>query len=356
METNFRFLLSLIGGLIGIAVLVFIGLLVFGTLTDYNPPPVEEAEQHPVNPAALDSTISFLIWNIGYGGLGKEQDFFMDGGTHVQAPRQDYETYIAGALQYLGTQNQMDFVLLQEVDRDAKRSYGQDQAASIAEKLPEHNWFFAANFKVKFIPVPFDPFPFVRPIGRVHGGLVTYSKAMPATAKRYDYPGNYSWPKRIFHLDRCFLETRHPLPGGKDLVVINSHNSAYDGGVLKAEEMAMLREYLKEQYAAGHYIVVGGDWNQCPPDFDPKTFKKDESEYDQQNIAADYLPGWTWAYDGSTPSNRKVARPYDEKSTFTTVIDFYLLSPNVEKLDVKGVPMGFAFSDHQPVQLTVRLR
>jgi len=351
--------LRLVLGIIGLAAFVFVGLLVFGTVTDYNPPPVEDAEAHPLadSPALTDSTLSFLIWNIGYAGLGRDQDFFMDGGKNVQPQRGESDANFAGALSYLHSEQDIDFLLLQEVDRDAKRSFGRDQAAELAAALPAHHWYFASNFKVKFIPVPFDPFPFVRPIGRVNGGLVTFSKPTPTSAKRYDYPGNYGWPTRIFHLDRCFLETRYPLSGEKELVVINSHNSAYDeGGVLKAQEMAMLKDYVLAEFNRGNYVIAGGDWNQCPPDFDPKTFKKDESEYDQQNIPADYLPGWTWAYDGSTPTNRKVARSYDPATTFTTVIDFYLLSPNVELLSVQGVSLDFAHSDHQPVQLKVRLR
>ncbi len=349
-------ILRLVLGLVGLAAAVFIGLLVFGTLTDYKPEPVEEAEKHEVNQSRVDSTFTMLIWNIGYGGLGKDQDFFMDGGERVQASKAEYDSYIKGILEFLSQQSQTDFLLLQEVDRDSKRSHGQDQAASAAELLPDFNWFYASNFKVKYIPVPFDPFPFVRPMGRVLGGLVTYSKALPTSAKRYDYPGNYGWPKRIFHLVRCFLETRYPAAGGKELIVINSHNSAYDGGVLKADEMAMLRDYVMAEYNNGNFVIVGGDWNQCPPDFDPKTFKKDESEYEQDNISADYLTGWTWAYDPTTPTNRKVARPYDPATTFTTVIDFFLLSPNLETVEVHGIPMGFAYSDHQPVHLTVRMR
>ncbi len=356
MESIIRIIL----GLIGLAALIFVGLLVYGTLTDYQPDPIEEAEMHRATQASAgaqpDSIISLMIWNIGYAGLGAEQDFFLDGGKSVQPSREQNERYLQGISQHLAKQRDVDFILLQEVDRDAKRSYGTDQAVHFSGILPEHHWAFASNFKVKFIPVPFDPFPFVRPIGRVHGGLASFSKLEPSSAKRYDFPGSYGWPKRLFHLDRCFLEMRFPLQNGKELIVINSHNSAYDGGVLKAGEMAMLKDYLLEQYQAGHYIIVGADWNQCPPDFDPKTFKKDEDEYDQQNIEADYLSGWTWAYDASIPTNRKVARPYDANTSFTTVIDFFLVSPNVELERVRGEKLDFAWSDHQPVHLSVRLR
>jgi endonuclease/exonuclease/phosphatase family metal-dependent hydrolase len=353
-------LLRLVGALFGLVLLVFVGLLVYGTLTDWKPKPQMPGEAlsgTARKDSPVDSTLRLAIWNIGYGGLGARMDFFMDGGARVQAPEDWQNEHLAGILSTAAARlKSADFILFQEVDRDAKRSYGIDQAESLAAQLPDHEGVFAANFKVKFIPVPFDPFPFVRPMGRVHGGLASYSRYPASSATRHDFPGSYSWPTRIYHLDRCFLEQRFAGPGEKELVVINTHNSAYDDGTLKASEMAALKDFVEAEYAQGNYVIVGGDWNQCPPDFDPKTFKKSESAYDQQNIPADYLPGWTWAYDASVPTNRKVDAPYHADSTFTTVIDFFLLSPNVEALRTEGVQLDFAFSDHQPVMLDVRLR
>jgi hypothetical protein len=40
----------------------------------------------------------------------------------------------------------------------------------------------------------------------------------------------------------------------------------------------------------------------------------------------------------------------------TTVINFYLLSPNVQAQSVKTIDVGFAYSDHQPVIARMRLK
>ena len=347
-------------GLVGLAVFGFLGLLLFGTLTDWQPDPVMPAEAltgEARKTGPIDSTVSFAIWNVGYGGLGAEMDFFLDGGEHVQAPRDVQDKDLAGILSFADSRlRRADFVLLQEVDRDAKRSYGIDQAEAIAGQLPDHEGAFASNFRVKFIPVPLPRLLLGGSMGRVNGGLASYSRYTAEGATRYDFPGSYPWPKRIYHLDRCFLAQRYPAPGGAELVVVNTHNSAYDNGTLKAQEMDALRDFVQSEYEQGNYVVVGGDWNQCPPGFDPKTFKKEEDAYDQINIEADFLPGWTWAYDGSTPTNRKVATPYDPVTSFTTVIDFFLLSPNMDVVGVEGIGLDFAFSDHQPVLMTARLR
>ena len=42
--------------------------------------------------------------------------------------------------------------------------------------------------------------------------------------------------------------------------------------------------------------------------------------------------------------------------TFTTLIDFYLVSPNVEILEVKTIDLDFKYSDHQPISLKVKLK
>ncbi|MEO1436541.1 MAG: endonuclease/exonuclease/phosphatase family protein, partial [Bacteroidota bacterium] len=73
-------------------------------------------------------------------------------------------------------------------------------------------------------------------------------------------------------------------------------------------------------------------------------------------IANDYLPeGWLWAYDTTTPTNRKLADAYVKGETFTTLIDFYLVSPNVKIERVRTINQDFQYSDHQPVILYARL-
>ena len=101
---------------------------------------------------------------------------------------------------------------------------------------------------------------------------------------------------------------RFPVMNGKELLVINTHNSAYDSdGTLKAEEMNYLKNFVIAEYEKGNYVVIGGDWNQNPPGFDQNSFNPDGVTYDQGIIAADFMPeGWTFAYDMSHPTNRNL--------------------------------------------------
>jgi endonuclease/exonuclease/phosphatase family metal-dependent hydrolase len=344
-------ILKIVGIIIVTLVLAFGGLLLFSTITDYKPP---EKEQVAVEGQAIlqpDSIHTFMIWNIGYGGLGKEVDFFYDGGKTVRAPREIYDKDINGVYQFLQSNDSVDFFLLQEVDRNSKRSYRQDQFAEIGERLQDFTYSFGMNYNVKFIPIP----P-TNPLGKVVGGLASYSRFSPTSATRFSFPGNFAWPKRIYFLDRCFLVKRFDLPNGKELLVINTHNSAYDDGGLKKKQMEYLKNFLIQEYEKGNYVIVGGDWNQCPPNFDVYKFAKEDSDYAQLNIDFDYLPSdWLWAYDPDITTNRKLTTAYNPAKTFATIIDFYLISPNIELLRIKGIDQGFEFSDHQPVFMKVRL-
>ncbi len=335
------------------AVLWIIGNLLLGTVTDFQPEKEIKLSVRGSASAQPDSIFTFLNWNIGYGGLGAKADFFYDGGKMVVSEEADVKDYLSGIYSFVKGNKNIDFIFLQEVDTLARRSYRINELTDIAQQLPNHSYSFAVNYDVKFVPVPYT-----NPMGKVVAGLASFSKFQPTSATRYSYDSNFSWPTSIYFLDRCFLVQRIPLAGAKEFLAINTHNSAYDKtGELKKREMEMLRDFVVKEYEKGNYVVVGGDWNQCPPGYNAKTFwKSDVDIAENANVDAAFMPaGWTWAYDNTVPTNRSLLTPLDEK-TDKTVIDYYLVSPNLEVLQLKNVDMQFKYSDHQPVLLTVKIK
>jgi endonuclease/exonuclease/phosphatase family metal-dependent hydrolase len=331
-------------------------MLIFGTVTNFKPEEkIVLKESKTISNELNDSVVSFLSWNIGYSSLGNKADFFLDGGENIRSPKPEFQRYLNGINRFLATQKDKDFILLQEVDENSKRSFFTNEYELFSKTFTEHSAVFTENFKVNYIPVPMTS---NSPLGKVKSGLATYSKFTISENIRLQYPGEYDWPKRIFHLDRCLLLSRVSLENGKELVVINSHNSAYDGGQLKPLEMEYLKALLLEEYDKGNYVIVGADWNQCPPNFAYDSFAKGNADdYFQSNIEEDFLPnGWTWSFDTKTPTNRKLSAPYEKGKTFTTLIDFYLVSPNVKVLEVETIDLDFAFSDHQPVSMKIKLQ
>jgi endonuclease/exonuclease/phosphatase family metal-dependent hydrolase len=273
----------------------------------------------------------------------------------VHSPRNLVEKNIDGMEQFM-QQTKSDFFLLQEVDRSSKRSYFADMLDSVHSAVPDYYASFAVNYQVQRVPVPLlEPW---RVYGKVRSGLGTLSRFTPSQGIRYQLPGSFSWPTRIFQLDRCVAVHRYPVSNGKELVVYNIHNSAYDDGSLKAQQLDFLKRLFVEEYEKGNYVVAGGDWNQCPPYFPFNTFgPKDTNGYSQENISPEFLPSdWQWIYDPRVPTNRKIRDPYEPGETFVTLIDFFLISPNVQALTVRGLDQQFAYSDHQPVYLEISLK
>ncbi|MDF1550254.1 MAG: hypothetical protein P1P88_20675 [Bacteroidales bacterium] len=345
-------ILKILGYIILFLALAFAGLILTAVITDYKPELttlVAEKEKVQNLPDTLEFTI--VNWNIGYCGLDKSMDFFYDGGEQVRPPEINVHKNLAGVVNFLKSQDSIDFFLLQEVDKKSKRSYRIDEYDSIASQFTNYQAYFGTNYDVFFVPTP----P-TNPYGKVVSGLMSLSRFEANIVVRHSFPGNYGFPKGLFMLDRCFLVKRFPLENGKELLIINTHNSAYDDGSLRKGQMNYLKSFLLDEYSKGNYILVGGDWNQCPP-----KIKKDIPGYvfdndDFSEINEDYLPStWKWIYSENLPTNRRVMKPYDQKTSPTTIIDFFLISPNIENISITNIDLGFQFSDHQPVKAKFKL-
>lgn len=339
--------------LIALPLLYLGGVMIYGTVTDYQPGPFESLKLEGKGSKLDQDTLRLLTWNIGYAGQGTEMDFFYDGGTQVRVTEAQHQTYYQGIQQQLVSMDSVDFFLLQEVDSMARRSYFQNEIFDLGKALPNYTFAFGKNYDCPFVPKPF-----LNPLGSVVSGLVTYARYQPDSASRYAYPGNFGWPKRVFLLDRCFMVFRYKLDSGKELVLINNHNSAFDDGELKQKQMEMLKGYCLAEFEKGNYVIVGGDWNQCPPFFPAWSLSPvKEGEWKPLNMDPTIFPEeWRWLYDPIIPTQRSMNLPYDGQHNFRTIIDYFLISPNVEAIRVKGIHQEFAFSDHQPVLLTLRLK
>ncbi len=348
--------LKIILAVILIPVLAFVAFLLYITLADYKPADMKPLKtiQRSSLQIEPDESLKFISWNIGYAGLGREMDFFYDGGQKVRASNELADKYLEHILSFLKNQQSIDFLLLQEVDFDAKRSYRTNQSNLIADALPAYNFSTAINYKVSYVPVPLS-----EPMGRVKSGIMQLGKYMPSAENRHAYPQILPWPDRLFLLDRCFTESRFGLPNGKELVVINTHNSAFvDQQELMEKELAVIRSFMLREYQKGNYVVAGGDWNMNPPDFKPtENYNGHIYAASAVAITSDYLPAdWIIAFDPARPSNRHLDQAFVKGITPTTTIDFFIVSPNVQLLKFETIDLNFVDSDHNPVSIEVMLK
>ncbi len=333
------------------------GFIIYSELTDYKPALVENIlasgeGQH--NAVPTDTSLVFYTWNIGYCGLGKEMDFVYEGGKMVRPTKELAKKYREGVVYQLTTLDRPDFILLQEVDSLAKRSYNDNQCKRIALSFPQFTSAYAINHNVKYFPLPL-----FHALGKVVSGQLSLSRYQPEESVRYAYPSSYRWPKSLFMPHRCFILSRFKTTNGKQLILINLHNSASDDALkMREKEMNPLKDLMIKEFAKGNYVIAGGDWNQNPLPFDSTSVIKENQAYCiRPGIAEHFLPAnWEWAYDPDVPTNRNVDKPYHKGQTPVTTLDFFVLSPNIELRFVQTIESGFNYSDHQPVGMVVKLK
>jgi endonuclease/exonuclease/phosphatase family metal-dependent hydrolase len=341
--------------IIGVLLLFVAGFIGWISANDYNPPKKELLQlTHQQMPNIIQiPRLHLATWNIGYAGLGSGMDFFYDGGKKTKDTQKQTSDNLAGIINILKKNESIDVWLLQEVDKKARRTYWKNEPEIISKEMRHFSSVFATNYKVPFVPVPVT-----EPMGGVEAGLMTLSVYTPTLCRRNAYPQIANWPESLFLLDRCFIETRIPIINGKELIVINTHNSAFVADQsLMDKELAVIRNLMMSEYFAGNYVIAAGDWNMNPYDFKP------EGDYNGHRfVAADVTIGknfmphdWQVACDAKVPSNRHLDQSYEKGKTGATSIDFFVLSPNIKLNNIMAVDLNFEFSDHNPVFIDVEL-
>ena len=179
-------------------------LITFLTVTEYRPTDVEELTVTGTAPGRafpVGQPVTILSWNVGYGALGKDADFVMDGGGSVpHADQEMVRANLSGIAEVLKREGAAVH-LLQEADSNSSRSFGID----FRKQFPLAQNSFALNYSCQFVPFPWPPF------GRIQSGLLTASDYDVASAERISLPCPFSWPLRTANLKRCLLVSHLPI-------------------------------------------------------------------------------------------------------------------------------------------------
>lgn len=338
----------------------FAAFICYLTLTEFNPDKeISLKISGDANLKKLDKSkeLSIVTWNIGYGGLASDADFFMDGGKMVQTTTEKALKSNLDAIASNLNSFDADIVLLQEIDKNSKRSFGFDETKFIHDKLltSKYQANFAENFKVKYVPYP------IPPIGRVDSGIMTLCKNQISEATRYSLPVPFKWPQRVANLKRCLSISRLPIDAtSKELVIINLHLEAYDDGEGKKAQTEILNEYLQSELKKGNYVIAGGDFNQTFSGIDASGLKRFEGAWQASLLHQnEFGPSWQFMMDNKTASCRSLDRPLDSldpnKFQFY-IIDGFIVSNNIEVTYMQTQSLGFEHSDHNPVMMKFKLK
>lgn len=346
------------------AIILFVGSYVLYVIAQYSRIP-DNVELSVVgeNGGAVErgKEYSVLTYNIGFGAYGPDYSFFMDTGIMKDGKKTrgkygkglSYDSVrknTDGSLNAVKQQD-ADFVLLQEVDEKADRSYKINQLSEF-RSIDGYNSVYACNFHSAYLFYPFND-----PHGASNAGLVTLSKYKINLALRRSYPISTGFSK-FLDLDRAFSVCRYDLDDGKQLVLVNSHMSAYDsGGTIRAKQLAFLNEFLKAEKEKDNYVIVGGDFNHDianSSELFESQQKRPEWVYDLSDD--DLTDGYSIAAATNAPTCRGADIPYEKGVDYTVVIDGFIVSDNVEVIETENIDLDFAYSDHNPARMTFKLK
>ena len=249
----------------------FLIFLLTAVITDYRPAEREvlqdlsglsgsgAGDRSGTAAGVLPDSLSILCWNIGYGGLGDDMDFFYDGGTQVRTSRERTQANIDGIIAEI-RRHSPDIILLQEVDECSRRTYRINEVEMLRGAFPDYHIFLGYNYKSFLVPIPLKA-----PMGRVASGVVLMSRIAPEEVLRWQYPSRFPWPVSMF----------------------NTHNTAYDTGGMRTAETRWLGGLTARLASKGTPFIIGGDWNQFPPDYTPSAAETDDPHF--TTVALDTL-------------------------------------------------------------------
>ena len=310
-------------------------------------------------------TYTAVTYNIGFGAYTADYDFFMDEGemndgtktvgTHAKAVSQESAQNATNGSIALVQGLEADFVLMQEVDTDSDRSWHVNQKQQIIDALQGKGSTYAVNLHSANLFYPLND-----PIGVMNSGILTLSDCQISSSTRRSYPIATAFPTKLFDLDRCFDVARLPVEGSdKELVLINSHMSAYDeGGYYRTQQLQLIFSVMKEEADKGNWVIAGGDWNHALCDSSDMYASQQKEPSWLMKLDDSELPeGFSVVRAGNieeVATCRGADMPYEEGVTYRATIDGFFVSSNVAAT-AENIDAGFAYSDHNPVKLTFSL-
>ena len=356
-----------------ILALILIALLIVGCYAAYlnfsyyriSDNQATNVENNQTSKLSTNETYSAITYNFGFGAYTPDFSFFMDSGEMSDGTKtQGKSAKAVSAESVEGTTKgsadmlenlSADFLLIQEIDTNSDRSRFVNQVGYYKNRFSNYGSSFAINLHTSYLF-----YPPTDPIGIMNSGILTLSKYNISSSIRRSYPVSDGFIEKLVDLDRCFQINRIPVEGtDKELVLINSHMSAYDeGGKIRELQMQLLTQILEEEHASGNWVIAGGDWNHALCD--------SENYYSSQQNT----PSWLSIFDESKLKSyfsviranniKEVATcrgsdiSYEKGVTHLSTVDGFIVSDNVSAT-AENVDSDYQFSDHNPVKLEFKL-
>ncbi|TGK06011.1 endonuclease/exonuclease/phosphatase family protein [Leptospira selangorensis] len=342
---------------------VFALLLLLVYFSTFHPSDLESVQvkcEEGAPSLKFSEPVKVLSWNIQYFA-GRNRVFWYDvpdeTGPDTGPSREEIESTLKKVANVI-LERDPDFVLFQEVDDGAKKTYSENQSERIlpllSDKYPCQTEAF--YWKAGFVPHP-------KIMGSVGMKLTIFSKYKILSASRHQLPTPPADPiTKQLQLKRAILEASIDVKDKKPLVLLNTHLDAFSMGTdTMQRQVAFIESLLEKLDSEKSEWVLAGDFNLLPPGFSKKQLHPNGAYYysDDEEISP-LFKKWN-----STASLEELNGPNREKF-FTHVpndpqiakpdrtIDYIFYSKGLIKKEYLVLKEGEASesSDHLPLETT----
>jgi hypothetical protein len=295
---------------------------------------------------AAGEALNITVWNLGYGGLGRESDFVSDGGKHLFPPSRRAVQNNVAAINALIAREPADVIVFEEIAQGGPVNYWVNLKGQLDRTLADRSSVFFADFQTRLMPWPLH----------MRHGQAIYASYAIAGADVVPLPAEDT---AIFGVRRRYASVvaRIPIEGREHGWTIASvHLAAFDpDAAVRTRQLHELLAWAQREYESGQHVVLAGDWNFqiAETNFPHRT--EERFLFWLFRFPQDALgEGWRIGADASVPSVRTNHQPYVAGENYVTTIDGLIVSPNVAIESVANADLGFEHTDHQPVRARVR--
>jgi endonuclease/exonuclease/phosphatase family metal-dependent hydrolase len=285
--------------------------------------------------------IRVVTWNLGYAGLGHESDFRADGGKMLRVPSRAAALENSRRISEKIAAFDADVILLQEMAGRSPFNRGVDMRAHVRKTI-EGGWFaYSREIEPRWAPGPIRP----------RHGKAVLSRYLPVISELNSLSGDGETFFGLLARNYNIQTLVYGDPDGVPWALLNIHLAAFDeGGKARFRQLSEVLEVGEALYQRGYHVVIGGDWNLRLTQTEFPSTTQEEYLFWIHDFPKELLPdGWRLTFDPGTPTVRTNERPYKRGENYTTIIDGFLLSPNVSAISAHTEDLDFQNSDHQPV-------
>lgn len=330
---------------------IFVTLVVaFILITEFSPKNGEELKVIGKSSETLKvgDTVTLLTYNIGHLISQSDADCYLEGGTMVKAKSETIVQDNLEAVKEVISEANADIVALQEVDYKSSISYKVNEYVELANAY--EGMSSIALFQDTYVPYPLEDM-----VGKVKTGIAVMSK-YEFISCRINLIEDYDFPERIIMPKKCIQKQIISLEeSDKKLIVLNVELDDYDDGSVREKQLKILKDEMEKEYNNGNYVIVAGDFNMTFPGIDNTNNTK--GEYIVTSFADDFLPdGWSYGVDKSINTFRLRDAAYNKETSFMSIVDGFIVSPNVTIKSTKTIDTEFKYTNHNPVKIEVVLK